>query len=313
MQIWAKKTAATQQFGVLLFDGFSNHCLANTIEPLRAANTLSGKTLYAWQVLTISGEPVESSSGLVVTPHDKLSQARGDTLICMPSYGHREHAGWQSQSALRSAANRFSTLAGFDTGAWLLASAGLLDGHTATIHWDELSNFAERFPDLDVVRERYVVSDDRMTCTGASAAFDLIVQLIRKTHGNALALEVDALFMSHTKVSETPTGSPDKAIAIMQAHLETPLSIGEVARLCGQRQKVLEQRMKAAYGATPRQIYRRLRLNLARKMVQESAMSISEIALRSGYENPSALTRAFKAEFGMPPRALRPASDHSKN
>jgi AraC family carnitine catabolism transcriptional activator len=92
---------------------------------------------------------------------------------------------------------------------------------------------------------------------------------------------------------------------VMQENLETPLSIGEIARRVGRRQKELEARMKAELGATPQSVYRRLRLILARKLVIETDHSISEIAFRTGYQDPAAMTRAFKAEFGLAPRGLR--------
>ncbi len=297
--------------GVLLFDGFSNLCLANTIEPLRAANTLSEKRLYDWQFLTITGDPVHSSSGLQVAPHDKLSSTSGDMLVVMPSYDFHAHAKWATQSALRAAAKRFSILAGFDTGSWLLADAGLLDGYRATIHWQELISFAERFPNIETQRERYVLDRNRVTCSGAMASFDLVTFLIGRDQGQALALEVAQLFMTQDAagVQAGPdhkgTAMINRALALMQEHLEEPLTIAEIARRVGRPQKALETRMRAELGAPPKTVYRRLRLNLARKLVSETALPISEIALRSGYQDPAAMTRAFRAEFGKTPRAVR--------
>lgn len=312
MRYWTKSPAAPQQLGVLLFDGFSNHCLANTIEPLRAANMLSGRALYRWTFLSLTDGPVTSSSGLQVAPHDTLSTASGDILMVMPSYGFRAHSGWQTLAGLRSAASRFETLAGMDTGSWLLALAGLLDGHRATIHWEELTGFTERFPEVETVRERFVIDRDRVTCSGAMAAFDLILHLIGQAQGQALALEVAQLFMtrdsarSHAGGAGATSGYVNKALALMQEHLEAPLPASEIANRVGRSQKALSVRMRAELGAGPAQVYRRLRLNLARKLVVETDLSIAEIALRAGYEDPSALTRAFKAEFGETPRALRP-------
>ncbi len=311
MRVWTKSAAAPQQIGVLLFDGFSNHCLANTVEPLRAANMLSGRDLYRWTFLSLSNGPVTSSSGLQVAPHDTLQNASGDMLMVMPSYGFQAHSGWHTLSGLRSAASRFETLAGLDTGSWLLALAGLLDGHRATIHWEELTGFTERFPDVDALRERFVIDRNRITCSGAMAAFDLVLHLIGQAQGQALALEVAQLFMtrdsarSHTGGAGATSGYVNKALALMQEHLETPLPISEIARCVGRSHKALSQRMQSELGAGPAQVYRRLRLNLARKLVSETDLSIAEIALRAGYQDPSALTRAFKSEFGMAPRNLR--------
>lgn len=311
MQSWSKTSAATQQVGVLLFDGFSNHCLANTVEPLRAANMLSGRALYEWQFLALSTQVVTSSSGLQVAPHQALSQAQGDLLVVMPSYGFLDHSGWKTQTALRAAVDRFNTLIGMDTGSWLLAEAGLLDHHRATIHWEELTAFSERFPDIEAVRERYVIDRARITCSGAMAAFDLVMHMIGRDQGQALALEVAQLFMtrdsarSHAGGAGSTSTFVNRALAVMQENLEQPLSIPEVARRIGRTQKVLEARMKADLGATPAQVYRRLRLNLARKLVIETDLPIAEVALRAGYDDPSAMTRAFRSEFGASPRALR--------
>jgi transcriptional regulator GlxA family with amidase domain len=232
-------------------------------------------------------------------------------LMVMPSYGFHMHGGWQTLAGLRAAADRFDTLVGLDTGSWLLALAGLLDGRRATIHWEELTGFTERFPEVDAVRERYVVDRDRITCSGAMAAFDLVLHLIGQDQGQALALEVEQLFMirgsarSHAGGAGATSGYVNKALALMQEHLEAPLPISEIANRVGRSQKALSVRMQAELGAGPAQVYRRLRLNLARKLVAETDLTVGEVALRAGYDDPSALTRAFKTEFGVTPRTLR--------
>lgn len=311
MQRWTKPRAAAQQIGILLFDGFSNHCLANTVEPLRAANTLARHSLYEWRFLTCAADPVSSSSGLQVHPHRTLAEAAGDMLMVMPSYGFRQLGTWPVQTALRAAARRFGVLAGMDTGSWLLAEAGLLDGYRATIHWEELTGFSERFPDVLARRERFVIDRRRITCSGAMAAFDLVLHLIGRDHGQALAVEVSQLFMARGSARSHAGGAGpgsigvNRALAVMQDNLEEPLPVAEVARQAGRTQKALETRMRAELGATPAQVYRRLRLNLARKLVTETDMAVAEIALRSGYADASAMTRAFRLEFGCSPRALR--------
>lgn len=178
MQSLTKIDTRDQSFDILLFDNFSNHCLANTIEPLRAANTLSRKSRTHWHFLTLDGTPVVSSSGLQVAPHGALKDGTGTTLFVMPSYGFRDLEGWDITRQLRAAAKKYTSLAGLDTGSWLLANAGLLDGYRATIHWEELTAFSEAFPEVEVLRERFVIDHDRITCSGAMAAFDLIMHLI---------------------------------------------------------------------------------------------------------------------------------------
>jgi len=295
----------------LLFDNFSNHCLANTVEPLRAANMLSAKKLYHWRFLTLDGKPAASSSGLQVTPQDTLANTRGNLLIVMPSYGFRAINSPEVTKSLRIAARKYDTMAGLDTGSWLLAQAGLLEGYRATIHWEELSSFAETFPEIDVRRERYVLDDDRVTCSGAMAAFDLTMHLIADSHGEMLAIEVAQLFMTRETSWSFSAGTRvggkavSRAISFMQEHLEYPLPIADIAKYVGCSQKTLETRMRTELNASPQSVYVRFRLNLARKLVVETDQTISEIAARSGYENASAMTRAFKATFGVTPRNLR--------
>lgn len=300
-----------QKVDVLLFPGFSNHCLANAIEPLRAANTLSRQELYQWRFLTMDGKTVRSSSGLFVEPYATLRDGRGDMLCLMPSYDYQALATVALQRQLREAAKRYRVMTGLDTGSWLLAKSGLLDGYKATIHWEELTEFAETFPEIESLRERFVIDGDRISCSGAMAAFDLVMHLIGRDHGPLLALEVAQLFMTQ-EAARSSEVSPrrrsrtvDKAVFLMQENIEEPLTIAVIAKQVGCTQRTLERHMQAELKARPQLVYRRLRLNLARKLVADSDLAVAEIALRSGYENPSALTRAFKAEFGETPRGLR--------
>ncbi len=300
-----------QQLNILLFDGFSNLCLANFLEPFRAANTLSRSPVYGWQCLSLEETAVLSSSKLRITPDAAFADQKGDVLAVMPSYGFCEADHELLRRKLRAAAGRHRVVAGLDTGSWLLASAGLLEGSRATTDWEELSQFEEAFPQVSVVRDRFVVDGDRLTCSGALAAFDLAQFLIAEEHGPVLALEVGEFLMSDRRRGEMlpPLRSRsvlvNRAWKVMQANLEAPLSISEIAKSLGCSQKTLETRMRVDLGTTPDAFYRRLRLNFARKLVVETEQSVAEIAGRCGYENASAMTRAFKQTFGQVPRDLR--------
>ncbi|MCR9139409.1 MAG: GlxA family transcriptional regulator [Alphaproteobacteria bacterium] len=316
MPNWNKSAGKCRRIDILLFDRFSNHCLANTVEPLRAANELAPGNLYRWRYLTLDGASVTSSSGLLVEPDGALRDGLGgEFLFVLPSYGFRQLATPVCLTALRSAATRYAVMAGLDTGGWLLAEAGLLTGRRATVHWHELDGFAERFPDVEVVRERFVIDADRITCGGAMAAFDLVSRLVAIQHGEALRLEVALMFMHEGTVVQgrelaaPKSGAVQRAITLMRENLEEPLSVVTLAKRVGQTQRRLEQGFRRELGATPRTVYRRLRLLSARKMVDETDLPVAEIAVRSGYANPAAMTRAFSGEFGMTPRAIRSGTD----
>ena len=300
------------RIAVLLFDRFSNHCLANAVEPLRAVNALTGRHVYDWRFMTLDGGPVTSSSGLPVQAECALSDSGpGDMLLVISSYGFRTLARPHTARALRAAERRFRVMVGLDTGSWLLASAGLLDGREATIHWEELDHFHEQFPDVSVRRKRFVRDGDVWTCGGAMTAFDLMGRMIGESHGEALRMEVAALFMAET--AAVGRGMPrrphsrqaEAACALMREHLEEPLTIPALAAELGLGQRRLEQLFRTELGQGPHQMYRHIRLRAARRLVEQTGLSVAEIALRCGYRNPASMTRAFREEFGMPPRSLR--------
>lgn len=308
MRQWQVEAGKAQRIGVLLFPRFSNHCLANAVEPLRAANELSGRALYRWDFLTLDGEGVVSSSGLPVAAAGSLGRHEGgDALLVLPSYGVRGLATPGCAAALRAAAGRFACLAGLDTGAWLLAAAGLLDGRRATIHPHEAAAFAEAFPALDAVPRRFVRDGPFATCAGASAALDWTLARIGEAHGEALALEVAALLLApgHADGAQRDPafapGPAERCAQLMAAHVEVPLALPEVARRLGLTHKRLARAVAGRYGTTPAALYRRLRLLEARRLVLAGGLAVSEIALRCGYRDASAMTRAFGREFGRSP------------
>lgn len=322
MPEWTKLDPTPREIEILLFDRFSNHCLANALEPFRAANTLANRQAYRWRLFTPDGSPAVSSSGLAVLPDAALSDAgAGGIAFVVSSYGYRDLDGPATRRALRRVAAQSELVVGLDTGAWLMAAAGLLDRRRATIHWDVLDSFAETFLAVDAVKERFVTDGDRLTCGGATTAFELVLDLIGAQQGEALRLDVAALFM-HELASAPPVQRPSaqhvsaqrlpaksrttvRAMALMQERVEQPLAIAEIARTLGCTQKRLERRFSAEFGAAPAVVYRHLRLAAARRLVENSDLPIAEVALRCGYSNASAMTRAFTLEFGANPRALR--------
>ncbi|MEM1374014.1 MAG: helix-turn-helix domain-containing protein [Pseudomonadota bacterium] len=298
------------QITVVLFPRFSNLCLANTLEPLRAANDLSGDALFRWQLAAMEEGPVTSSSGIEIQTSTALSEARGDLLIVLPSYGFQTAATARTRAALRAASLRFKILAGFDMGAWLLADAGLLDGYRATLHRDEIEAFAERFPAVDTLQDPYVRDRDRLTCAGGAAALEPMLDLVAMQGNAALRLDVALLF--HAPGVAGRPGAPTatsrqvaRVLDLMGQHLEEPLPLPTLAERAGLSLRGLDRLTREKLSTSPAALYRRLRLLKARRLVQDGDMAVTEIALRTGYTNASAMTRAFRREFGSSPRALR--------
>jgi len=232
----------------------------------------------------------------------------------MPSYGHEALADPTTARGLRAAAAKFEVLAGLDTGAYLLAHAGLLDGRKATCHWDILDQAAEAFPEVIFTEDRFIVDGDRASCGGATTTLELMLHLIEQRHGAALAFEVAALFMYGERAPDldpnrlVPSHRTVKAAAaLMRRHMENPLTIDALAAELTLNRRALELVFQAHAQMSPGQLYRSIRLAEARRRLEQTRASVSEVALRSGYRDATAMARAFKAEFGITPSAARAA------
>ncbi len=304
---------------VLLLPRFSNLCLAAVIEPLRAANERAGRRHYRWTILSGDGGHVTSSSGVRIAVDGALAELPpGGVLLVLASYDYRRAVTGSLKAALRHHARHGTLLGGLDTGAWLLAEAGLLDGYRATIHREELAVFAERFPGVEVVEDRYVIDRDRVTAGGATAALDLVLAEIRRVHGRALASEVAALFLY---AAELPADQPQaampehllgrrdprlaRAVALMQRQMEPPLSIAGLAARLGLSPRSLERLFRLHLETTPRAYYRELRLAHARGLLLETGLPVAEVALRAGFDSPAAFSRSFRRRYGLAPGRLR--------
>ncbi len=313
MPIWTNIPEQPIKISFLLFDQFSNNSLGNCLEPLRASNSFVTSPIFEWQFLTIDGQSVHSSSGLPILPDAALSDlGRCDYLLINSSYGFEQNDTAKTRIALQKAAKFTDTIVGLDTGAWLMAAAGLLTDKSATIHWDVFDDFAERFPSVNAKRKRVVEDGNRITCAGAISSFDLSLTIISKHLGQSSKVDLEAFFMhhdtpfmahSHQKDARDPL--VNKALSLMHSYIENPLSRTALAEQLSCQAKTLDRRCIGEFGATAGQIYRHIRLSAAQQLVTSTSLSIFEISLRCGFQNPSAMTRAYKARFGVTPTQNR--------
>jgi transcriptional regulator GlxA family with amidase domain len=306
-------------YGFLLLDGFSNMVLASAVEPLRAANTLAGRRLFAYVLLTPGGGPARASSGLAIAADaDAAAPPPLDALFVVAGYDARGFAMPKLLALVRRLARRTPVVAGLDVGAWLLAAAGLLDGRRATVHWQELGNFAEAFPAVTAVPDRVVVDGDRITAGGATAVMELMLRLVGERGGAALAFDVTNMFVYDVELATrhgrrgAPSGplaarAPQlvRAIAEMRRTAAAPVPIARIAEAAATAPRTLERLFVRELGVSPGKYYQMVRLSVARALVEETALSAAEVAERTGFVSAATLSRAFSAHFGTTIRALR--------
>lgn len=306
-------------FGFVVVPNFSLIALSACVDPLRIANQLLGGDTYHAVLLSIDGGLVASSDGIrVMTEHSLANAPRLDVAFVVgpnpiPKRGLGALNHW-----LKKVASEGVPLAGVDTGAYLMAQAGLLDGYRCTIHWEDQEAMIERFPQLIVTRHFFEVDRDRYTCSGGVAPLDLMTYLLTEPPGSRqLANEVANLLIAERRsLTDTQTvsiihqsGVTDtatiEALRLMEANIHEPLSILEVAEFAGVPMRSLQRRFKRQLGKTPEQVYLDIRLARARILVQRSGKPLRDIAQETGFASASHLTARYTPRFGVSPRLDR--------
>lgn len=304
--------------GVLVLEQCNTLSLAAVLDPMRATNRRADRELFRWTLMTPTGAPVVLTSGIPV-PGVALEQAGDlDALFVVAGFQLEEQSTPPLLAALRRVAGRVGTIAGVDGGPWVLARAGLLDGHKATTHWEDLETFAQRFTEVDAQRDRYVIDGRVATTGGASPALDMMLHLVRARHGEALAMRVASAFIYdpvHAGDAPQSLASPARlrarapkiarAIRIMESHLDDPPKVAEIAARVNLTPRRLETRFRAALGTTPGAFFLNLRLAEARRLALDTSHPVAQIALACGFNSQAAFARAFKQAHGMSVSDLR--------
>ena len=312
---------------ILVVPKYSQLTLAALVEPMRMANTASGRQLYCWRLCSDGGQEVVSSSGFTLATSADVSEVGDcDALFVVASYEARHFASRKVITFLRETARKGTLIGGLDSAAYIMAAAGLLDGYRATTHWDDLEDFQDRYPRVNVVPERYVVDRTRATTSGSLPSFDFTLDFIRRRNGLLLAMNVSGGFLyDQAKPGSEPqymiapsrlgTRHPKitKVIKLMEQTLQAPLTMAELAASVGLSERSLLRRFREALDVSPRQYYRELRLDVGRRLLDNHDLSVTDVALACGFETRGAFTRAFKQAFGSAPSDHRRGSEWSRN
>lgn len=309
--------------GMLLLPAFNSMAAHAFIDPLRAANYLRGEGLYQWQLLSLEGAAVTASNGFEIATSLALSdwQQPLDILVINASWTPEKFRHPLLQQRLRYYAWQGTVLVGIDTGAFVLAYAGLLKGYRACVHYEHMDAFAELFTHTVLEPVLYVIDRNRLTCCGGMAAADLALELIRNQHGinlsNATARyifqerlrpgEQHQQTRSYEPVGYSVPARIHEVISLMEQNLEEPLKLTELAHYVNISQRQLERLFKQYTGSTPLRYYLNIRLDRARGLVTQTELSLAEIAQACGFNSAEPFTRAYKKRFGLLPSKDRTA------
>ncbi|MFF0299936.1 GlxA family transcriptional regulator [Streptomyces sp. NPDC004562] len=309
----------------VLFDGVLSLDVSGPLEVFAGAETYRPGT-YRIRTASLDGGPVRTSGGLTLVP----DQALGDrldahTLVVPGGHGTRDPdpalTDW-----LRSHARTAERLVSVCTGSLLLAAAGLLDGRRATTHWAYCGKLARDHPEVAVEPDPIYVRDGQVsTSAGVTSGIDLALALVEEDLGRDIALGIarhlvvflrrpgnQAQFSAQLAV-QTARREPLREVQRWIAeHPEADLSVEALAARASLSPRHFARAFQDETGTTPGRYVDRVRLEHARRLLEDTTDGVEEISRAGGYGTPEAMRRAFVRTLGVSPaeyrRRFRPAS-----
>ncbi len=307
--------------GFFLTPNFTMMAFTSAIEPLRLANQVTERNLYSWRLYSADGQPVRASNNVEVRVDEAYAQARdlGAAILCagngVQSLDHRD-----AIAALRRLSSFGTSLGAVCTGTYVLAKAGLLDGYQSTIHWENQAALMAAFPTLDVTSELFEIDRNRFTCAGGTAAADMMLSIIGRDHGQALATAVTDQLIHHRIREASERQRMDlrtrlgvahprllAVVARMEETIETPLSCTALAQEAGVSPRQLERLFAKYLGHSPTRHYLTVRLDRARFLLQQTSHPILSVAMACGFVSASHFSKSYNEHFGHTPSSERRA------
>jgi transcriptional regulator GlxA family with amidase domain len=276
---------------------------------------------YRVEVLAERAGPVAASSLIeVVARRSYRSVRRLDTLLVAGGDGVQQQLS--NRPLLRwlaAARSRVRRLGSVCTGAFLLAESGLLRGRRAVTHWAACEELARRYPDVQVEPDALYVRDGGLvTSAGVTAGMDLALALVEDDHGREVALQVArnlVLFLyrpggqsqfSPQLSAQLAERAPIRDVqSWIVAHPEGDLSVDALARRAGYSPRQFARLFRDQVGVTPARYVESARLDLARRRLESTTLTVEEIAAGCGLGSSESLRRRFLDRLRVTPSAYR--------
>ena len=309
---------------IVLFDGVQSLDVTGPLEVFAGANRWhSGRDqdrpAYLIRTASLGGGAVRTSSGLRLSPDEDLAdEAEPDVLIVPGGEGTRR-AEPALIAWLRVQGPRARRLVSVCTGAFLLAEAGLLDRRRVTTHWAYCATLAARFPEITVDPDPIFVTDGNVTTSaGVTAGIDLALALVEDDLGRDAALDIArhlVVFLrrpanqaqfSTQLAAQLADREPLREVQRWIAdHPAADLSVETLAGRASLSPRQFARAFATEVGMPPGRYVDRVRLETARRRMEDTADGVEETARRCGYGTPEAMRRAFIRALGVSPAEYR--------
>ncbi len=317
------------RIAVLAFEGCLATGVTASLDIVRMADTLGGAAetrspRLTCRIYSVRGGQVRASNGLVFDTRP-LREARGCAALIIPGIDHDSVA--QFDAALRGLDAEVRALRTFPapriafaascSAAFLLARAGRLQGARAATSWWLARKFQSEFPEVVCEKDQLLVDDGKvLTSGGVTSCIDLTLHLIGRCCGarvkralcNVLAFEPrrsnQAAFRSLREANDEA-----RWLAPLRRRLERnaedPWTIADMAAVVKLTERTFLRRMKASLNLTPRDYLQRMRMERARRFLEQTTYAIETIAAQCGYEDVSAFRKQFRRVVGQTPGEFR--------
>jgi transcriptional regulator GlxA family with amidase domain len=263
------------------------------------------------------GEPLRTDVGVRFTPEHGLDALEDADLIAVPAAKIRDEYPVKVLDALRAAADRGATLLSVCSGAYLLGAAGLLDGRDATMHWHHAAEFAARFPMVRVDPDVLFVDDGNIiTSAGTAAGIDACLHLVRRELGAAVATIIARRMVvppqregGQRQFIEMPIPPDAESLQPLLTWMLDTIAVehpvADLARRAALSERTFARRFLAETGTTPHRWLSAQRVLHARRLLEQTQLSIDEIAQRCGFGGAALLRHHFHRSAGVTPTDYR--------
>lgn len=315
--------AGRKEVALIIHDGVQALDVAGPLDVFAEANGfLPPDEGYECVLLAADRAPMRASNGMPIAPHLTFAEAArrfhtvlvagGPALPEAPPCETTSH--WLQRWGVQ--AHRYGSVC---TGAFTLGHAGLLDGRTATTHWQNAARLAAEFPAAHIEQDRIHARDGALvTSAGVTAGIDLALALVSEDHGEALALscarrlvvvtqrqggqsQFSALLVPHGD-AETPIG---RVQCYVMAHLRERLPAERLAEIAGISERTLARLFVQELGQTPHDFVQSVRLDNARNLLEATDRPLKTIAFDCGFASPEQMRAVFQRRLGLSPLRYR--------
>ncbi|MGF3027115.1 GlxA family transcriptional regulator [Methylobacterium aquaticum] len=275
---------------------------------------------YSLTVASRDGGLVKTSCGLEIATQSLTACQGADTLIVVGGPGvHTAAADADLLHRLRVIATGARRVCSVCTGAFVLAAAGLLHGRRAVTHWGSCDLLRSRFPDVSVADDAIYVKDGAVwTSAGVTSGIDLALALIEEDRGRPEAIRVARRLVVYLKRTGGQTqfsvplslqaaddGGFEALHAWVQSNLGADLRVEDLADRVGMSPRTFARHYSQRVGQTPAKVIERFRIEAARQALEETGLSVKEIAVQYGFGDEERMRRAFQRRLGVGPLAYR--------